>query len=337
MESDEIENFMDLEVSHQTESEKIRLRLKKFCYVIGFLLILWTISIIIVSFNNSDNNKEGLDQDNNDSISKDDNIPKNDTTPKNDTIPKDESYIKAEKFISNLTFPNIINLLNFKININENKNVNLCEGQIASFNNNEVDFKGMCIQDGTTGVRLSKGTGILWQSQINTAATFNETLMYEIGKAQGEESKIKGINTLLSPSVNIMKRPQNDILWESFGEDPFYSGVCASKIIKGIQDSGVIATIKHFLGNDQIKYEISNLSNNDINALMDVYVEPFYRAIHDADVRAVMAGNNTLNQTYCYENEYLLTNILRKNLSFKGFILSDLWDIYNNHVKIILY
>ena len=318
MEEDEVQSLFNLEEPHVTESDKIKLRLKKFCFVIGILLILWIISIIIIISNNSNSDS-------------------NQEEPSPDTQ-EDETYIKAEKFISNLTYHEIIGLLNGKnniYNINENDKRKSCEGQISPFNSslypNEVFFKGMCIQGGTTGVGFSKGKGILWQSEINTAATFNQALMYKIGKAQGAESKEKGINTLLSPSVNIMKRPQYGILWESFGDDPFYSGVCASKIIKGIQESGVIATIKHFLGNDIDEDRISNYSNIDINALMDIYVEPFYRAIHEEDVRAVMAGNNTLNNSYCYENEYLLTNILRKNLSFKGFVISDLWNVYNNH------
>lgn len=330
MAEEEAESLFDKEVPHVTESDKIKLRLKNFCYVIGILFILWVVSIIIVISNkgNNDSNNNNSNNGNND-----------DSDSQKKKPIQDESLTNAEKFISNLTSDEIKSLLNGKNNIynkNENKNDKgkICEGQIGPFNSslypNNVSFKGMCIQDGTTGVRFSKG-GILWQSEINTAATFNQTLIYEIGKAQGAESKEKGINVLLSPSVNIMKRPQDGILWESFGEDPFYSGVCAAKIIRGIQESGVIATIKHFLGNDKEKDGISNLTNIDINSLMDIYVEPFYRAIQEEDVRAIMLGNNILNGNYCYENEYLLTNILRKNLSFKGFIISDLWDDNHNY------
>jgi len=308
--ADEVEKLFDFEVSHISESEKIKLRLKKFCYIIGFLLILWVISIIIIVANN-----------------KDDPIQEK-------TIQKDKYYIMAEKFISNLTSTEIISLLNGINNIQsikESGQKDLCEGQIGSFGNGNASFKGMCLQEGTTGVLYSNGTGIRWQSEINTAATFNKKLMLKIGKAQGKESKEKGINTLLSPCVNIMRKPKDGVLWESFGDDPFYSGICASEIIKGIQKSGVIAAIKHFLGNDEKEYEILNSSNTDINALMDIYVEPFYRAINDSEVRAIVVGNNTMNHTFCYENEYLLNNILREILNFKGFVISDLCDIYNNH------
>ena len=116
-------------------------------------------------------------------------------------------------------------------------------------------------------LRYAKGTGISWQANLNVAATFNKDLMYEVGKAQGEENKEKGINTFLSPCVNIMRTPQAGRVWEAFGEDPFYSGVCASEMIKGIQDVGVIATIKHFVGNDQETYRHASSSNIDMAPL----------------------------------------------------------------------
>ena len=131
-----------------------------------------------------------------------------------------------------------------------------------------------------------------------------------------------------------MRTPQDDRVWESFGEDPFYSGVCASLIIQGIQDSGVIATVKDFVGYNQETYKHSSSSNIDKNALMDIYIEPFYRAIHDAKVGAVMTAYNALNNTYCTENKFLLTDILRGILNFTGFVMSDWWGVYSNHSDI---
>ena len=297
-----------------SESDKIKLRLKKFCYVILFLFISWIISIIIVV---ADYEEE---------------VPK-----KMLNLSWDESFNKSEEFISKLNLKEKISLLygteNMKIQFltDENEKKIACEGKIDPLKNDKVHFKGMCIQNGPVGIRFANGTEISWQAAINTAATFNKKLMYEIGRAQGDESKEKGINTLLAPCVNIMRTPQSGRVWESFGEDPFYSGVCASEIIKGIQDSGVIATIKHFVGYDRETYRHSSSSNINKSALMDIYIEPFYRAIHDADVGAVMAAYNALNNTYCSENKDLLTEILRKDLGFKGFVISDWWSVYSNH------
>ena len=128
-----------------------------------------------------------------------------------------------------------------------------------------------------------------------------------------------------------MRTPQAGRVWEAFGEDPFYSGICATQMIKGIQGAGVIATIKHFVGNDQETYRHASSSNIEMSPLMDVYVEPFYRAIHDAKVGAVMSGYNAVNNIYCSENKELLTDILRDILGFQGFVMSDWWAIYNGH------
>ena len=314
MEEDEEDKYLQSGLKQMTESDKIKLRLKKFCYVILFLFISWIISIIIVV---ADYEEE---------------VPK-----KMLNLSWDESFNKSEEFISKLNLKEKIGLLygteNMKIQFltDENEKKIACEGKIDPLKNDKVHFKGMCIQNGPAGIRFANGTGISWQAAINTAATFNKKLMYEIGRAQGDESKEKGINTLLAPCVNIMRTPQSGRVWESFGEDPFYSGVCASEIIKGIQDSGVIATIKHFVGYDRETYRHSSTSNINKNALMDIYIEPFYRAIHDADVGSIMAAYNALNNIYCSENKDLLTDILRKDLEFKGFVISDWWSVYSNH------
>ena len=248
------------------------------------------------------------------------------------------SYEKAQKFISKLNQSEKIELLygiksimSARNGAPESELYKYCEGHIEPLKNDEIDFKGMCLQDGPSGVRYSNGTSISWQSNINLASTFNKKLMYDIGKAQGEECKEKGINVILSPCVNIMRTPQAGRVWEAYGEDPFYSGVCASQIIKGIQDAGVIATIKHFIGNEQETYRQASSSNIEMGPLMDIYAEPFYRAIHDAEVGAVMSSYNAVNNKYCSENKFLLTDILRGILDFKGFVISDWFGIYSNH------
>ena len=251
----------------------------------------------------------------------------------------DESYEKSKVFVSKLNRTERINLLFGTENmrfchrefVKESEMEGLCVGQIDPIKNEKVNFKGMCLQDGPAGVRFARGTSISWQSNLNLAATFNKTLMYEVGRAQGEENKEKGINTFLSPCVNIMRTPQAGRVWEAFGEDPFYSGVCATQMIKGIQDAGVIATVKHFVGNDQETYREASSSNIEMAPLMDIYVEPFYRAIHDGNVGSVMSAYNALNNTYCSENKFLITDILKGILGFRGFVMSDWWAIYSNH------
>ena len=309
-----------LEDPEMNEEEASKARFKYFFSIIGVLLILISISVILLIIFDKD-------------------LPEQKNVDKGNNNTWDDSYQKAETFISKLNRKERINLLYGTENmrfchptrVEQSEMEGLCVGQIDAFKNEKVNFKGMCLQDGPAGIRYAKGNSISWQSNLNLAATFNKTLIYEVGKAQGEESKEKGINTLLSPCVNIMRTPQAGRIWEAFGEDPFYSGVCASQMIKGIQDVGVIATVKHFVGNDQETYRQASSSNIELSPLMDIYVEPFYRAIHDGNVGSVMGSYNALNNKYCCENKVLLTNILRGILGFRGFVMSDWWAIYSNH------
>ena len=317
LEEEENENLGD----PLLEKEKRKSRCKYFFCLISIIIIIIVINITIyiIFVKDEEDNEKKDEEENKDKW--------------------EESYIKAKDFISKLNRTEKVSLLfgteNMRF-LNPKKTDpseldHLCVGQIDAFKNEKINFKGMCLQDGPAGVRFANGTGISWQANINLAATFNKTLLYEVGKAQGEENKEKGINTFLSPCVNIMRTPQAGRVWEAFGEDPFYSGVCASEMIKGIQSVGVIATIKHFVGNDQETYRHSSSSNIEMGPLMDIYVEPFYRAIKEANVGAIMSCYNAVNNTYCSENKFLLTVILRDILNFKGFVMSDWWAVYSNH------
>ena len=301
---------------------KQRSKLKYIICIICLLIIIGLIILIVFLTKNKDSKSNRDDSNSN---------------PDEDIWA--ESYKKAKEFVSKLNRTEKVNLLYGTENMrflypgkaDPSEFSHLCVGQIDPFKNEKVDFKGMCLQDGPAGTRFVNGKSISWQSNLNLASTFNKTLMYEVGKEQGAENKEKGINTFLSPCVNIMRTPQSGRVWEAFGEDPFFSGVCAAQVIKGIQENGVIATIKHFVGNDQETYRHASSSNIDKAPLMDIYVEPFYRAIHDADVGAVMSCYNAVNDTYCSENYELLTEILRGILGFKGFVMSDWWAIYSEH------
>ena len=314
-EKDKDKNKEFLEEPQMSEKEITKSRFKYFFILVGILSILVFISIILLIALDKDLPNQTLKTTNN----------------------WNDSYIKAEKFVSNLNRTEKVRLLYGTENMrflflnNDTEKKNLCVGEIGAFKNEKVNFKGMCLQDGPAGVRFAKGSSISWQANINLACTFNKSLLYEVGFTQGQENKEKGINTFLSPCVNIMRTPQAGRVWEAFGEDPFYTGVCASEMIKGIQDAGVIATVKHFVGNDQETYRHSSSSNIDMAPLMDIYVEPFYRPIHEAKVGAVMSSYNAVNNTYASENKRLLTDILRGILGFRGFVMSDWWAIYNNH------
>ena len=255
---------------------------------------------------------------------------------KNKKITWDKAYKKAEKFISKLNRTERVNLLfgtqNMKMEtllIEDSELPYTCVGQIDPFKNEKVDFKGMCLQDGPAGVRFAKGTSISWQGSLNNAMTFDKQLMYEVGKAQGGEFKEKGINVALAPCANMMRNPKGGRVWEAYGDDPYYVGVCASQVTKGMQDAGTIACLKHFVANDQETYRKASSSNMDMQTLMDIYAEPFYRSIHEAEVASMMVAYNAINDTYCFESEFIMTKVLRDILGFRGFLMSDWWAITN--------
>ena len=261
-----------------------------------------------------------------------------------------DSYEKADKFIEKLTLKEKISLLYGTENMKEITPITpeppyatkddqkryLCVGKLDSFTSESNQyFAGMCLQDGPAGVRFSLKSSISWQASLNTAATFNKTLFREIGKAQGAENYAKGVNVMLGPCVGMMRCPQGGRGWEGYGEDPYLAGVAAAEVIKGIQSQNVIASLKHFIANDQETYRKSSSSNVDMAALMDVYVEPYYRAVHDGHVGSVMASYNAVNNTYVYESKQILTHILRDILGFQGFVVSDWWLVVSNATAII--
>jgi beta-glucosidase len=152
-------------------------------------------------------------------------------------------------------------------------------------------------------------------------------LMYLRGKAHGKEARLKGINVLLGPCVGPLGRmPAAGRNWEGFGADPYLQGIAAAQTIKGIQEEGVMATIKHFIGNEQEHFRQSwewglpnaMSSNIDDRTLHEMYGWPFADAIR-AGVASVMCSYQMVNNSYSCGNSKLLNGILKDELGFQGF------------------
>ena len=216
-----------------------------------------------------------------------------------------EAHEKAKAKVKEFTVEEKLNLIFGTQNMQKKTEDGGCVGAIDPV---EGKFGGICLQDGPAGVRFSTSTQS-WQAGINTAATFNKTLMYEVGKAQGKEFREKGVNVALTPAMNIQRSPQGGRLWECFGDDPFLSGEAATQVIKGVQSNGVIACAKHYIGNDQ---------ETD---------RQFTSSINDAEVGSIMSAYSSLNGTFCVRNKRILQNILKDKYGYKGFVMSDWWAI----------
>ena len=234
-----------------------------------------------------------------------------------------EAHEKAKAKVKEFTVEEKLNLI-FGTQKKQKKTED--GGCVGAIDPVEGKFGGICLQDGPAGVRFSTSTQS-WQAGINTAATFNKTLMYEVGKAQGKEFREKGVNVALTPAMNIQRSPQGGRLWECFGDDPFLSGEAATQVIKGVQSNGVIACAKHYIGNDQETDRQFTSSNIKEQAYYEIYFEPFYRSINDAEVGSIMSAYSSLNGTFCVRNKRILQNILKDKYGYKGFVMSDWWAI----------
>ena len=237
-----------------------------------------------------------------------------------------EAHEKAKEKVKEFTTEEKLSLLFGTQNMVRKSEDTDCVGAIDPIKDK---FGGICLQDGPAGVRFSTGTQS-WQASINTVATFNKTLMYEVGKAQGKEFRNKGINVALGPAMNIQRNPQGGRIWECYGDDPFLSGVAATQIIKGIQSNGVIACAKHYVGNDQETNRKNSSSNIKEQALWEIYIEPFYRSVKDAEVGAIMTAYNSINGTYCVNNSKIVNDYLKKRIGYQGYVMTDWWEVMSD-------
>ncbi|MDR3514748.1 MAG: glycoside hydrolase family 3 N-terminal domain-containing protein [Azospirillaceae bacterium] len=183
--------------------------------------------------------------------------------------------------------------------------------------------------DGPVGLRLGGVTGgavrytTAFPVSAAMAATWNPALVAKIGSAIGAEAKAFGVDVLLGPALNIQRNPLNGRNFEYFSEDPYLAGMMTTAYVEGIQATGVGATLKHFAANNQ---ETNRMTINEIvpeRALREIYLPAFEMAVKQAKPWAVMSAYPSINGTFASQSAYLLTEILRKQWGFDGFVMSD--------------
>ncbi|WVQ85263.1 hypothetical protein IAT38_007428 [Cryptococcus sp. DSM 104549] len=194
-----------------------------------------------------------------------------------------------------------------------------CAGNIVAVPSK--GFKGLCLQDGPAGVRFTDFV-TAFPAGINAAATFDKDLIYARAHAMGKEFKAKGVHVALTPMTNMGRVAAGGRNWEGFGADPYLSGWATELTIRGVQDAGVQACVKHFVGNEQEHARMSTSSNIDDRAMREIYTHPFLRAIQ-ADVASVMCSYNQLNGTFACENPKALNGILKTDFGFRGYVMTD--------------
>lgn len=172
----------------------------------------------------------------------------------------------------------------------------------------------------------------VWNTSLTTAgtglgATWDAAIIEKGGKLQGNEAIAKGASVILGPTVNMQRSPLGGRGFESFSEDPVLSGNLAAASIKGIQSTGVAATLKHLVCNDQEHERTAMNSIVSQRALREIYLMPFQLAQRDAKPLAYMTSYNKLNGVHCSEDPNLIQRILRGEWGFDGLVVSD-WYVH---------
>ena len=165
-----------------------------------------------------------------------------------------------------------------------------------------------------------------------TASSFDRQLLKKIGKAIGQECQAKEISTILGPAMNIKRSPLCGRNFEYYSEDPLVASEMAAALTDGIQSQNVGVSMKHFLANNQEKRRMTNSSQVDERTLREIYLAAFEGAVKQAKPWTVMNSYNRINGTYVGESREYLTDILRGEWGFDGYVMSD-WGAVNDRVE----
>ena len=156
-----------------------------------------------------------------------------------------------------------------------------------------------------------------------TAASFDKALVNRMGRAIGESCQHEKLSVVLGPAVNIKRSPLCGRNFEYLSEDPYLAGEMAAAYIQGVQSQNVGTSIKHFAANSQEHRRMSSSSEADERTLREIYFPAFETAVKKAQPWTVMCSYNRINGVYASENRWLLTDVLRDEWGFEGYVMSD--------------
>ncbi len=173
---------------------------------------------------------------------------------------------------------------------------------------------------------------VCFPAGCGTAASFNRELLSKMGEALGNECQAEGVSVILGPAVNIKRSPLCGRNFEYYSEDPYVASEMAGALIHGIQSKNVGTSIKHFLANNQETRRMSSDSRVDERTLHEIYLAAFEGAVKKEKPWTVMCSYNKINGTYAAQNHLYLTETLRDQWGFDGYVMSD-WGAVNNRVE----
>lgn len=193
--------------------------------------------------------------------------------------------------------------------------------------------------DATQGIRLNPSIinpgfkkpvkrTIAYPAPILLAATWSRELACQYAHSIGEECRAAGLPLLLGPGLNLYRNSQCGRNFEYFGEDPFLAGELVANYVTGLQSTGTIATLKHFIANQTDYYRRRSNSVVDERTLHEIYMPAFKRGI-DAGAMAVMTSYNLVNGEWAGQSEYVISHLLREELGLRWLVMTDWFSVWD--------
>ena len=189
--------------------------------------------------------------------------------------------------------------------------------------NTRLGIPALRLADGRAGVGNGAKDVTMLPAPIAAASSWDTNLLRKFGEVLGNEEWGKGTNVALAPSIDVVRVPEWGRTFESYGEDPYFNGQMAIAEIQGIQSQGPIADANMYLTMNQEDNRFKENSIVDRRTLHEIYLPPFAAAIEEGHVGTVMCAYVKTDDSYSCENPYLLTTLLRKQLKFQGWVMSD--------------
>jgi beta-glucosidase len=238
-----------------------------------------------------------------------------------------------------------INVLISKMTLEEKVNMIHASSSFTSGGVPRLGIPELVTSDGPHAVRREHGRG--WDGEKNVydsgtylptgvclAATWNPQLGYSFGSVLGSEANFRGKDVILGPGINIIRSPLNGRNFEYQSEDPYLISKMVVGYIKGVQDQGISACVKHYAANNiETKRNTLNVNMSE-RALREIYLPGFKAAVTEAGVNTLMGSYNKFRGQWASQNYYLLNTILRNEWGFKGIVMSD-WGAIHNTMEAI--
>lgn len=233
-----------------------------------------------------------------------------------------------------------INTLLQKMTLEEKVNMIHASSSFTSGGVPRLGIPELVTSDGPHGVRAEHGrdweldknvydSGTYLPTGVCLAATWNPQLGYAFGKVLGSEAAFRGKDVILGPGINIIRTPLNGRNFEYQSEDPYLVSRMVVGYIKGVQDQGISACVKHYAANNQETLRTSINVNMSERALREIYLPGFKAAVTEAGVNTLMGSYNKFRGEWATHNHHLMNQILKKEWGFKGLVMSDWGSVHS--------